>query len=201
MKLLAFADIHGSQTALKRIEYKFGSQNPDLLVCAGDISIFEHGIGIILRKLNRLGKKIIMIHGNHEDDTTFRKYSKIFKNIIFIHKNYHIENNILFLGFGGGGFTMTDKDFEKIAKTRFKKIIKENKDKKIILVTHAPPYGTKLDRLGKNHVGNKSFRNFLVKYGVDLAISGHLHENFGKEDKISKTIVINPGPFGKIIEV
>jgi len=201
MKLLAFADIHGSQTALKRIEQKIKAQNPDLLVCAGDISIFEHGIGIILRKLNRLGKKIIMVHGNHEDDSTFLKYSKIFKNIIFIHKNYHIENNLLFLGFGGGGFSMTDKEFEKIAKSRFKKIIKENKDKKIILITHAPPYGTKLDRLGKNHVGNKSFRQFIEKYSIDLAVSGHLHENFGKEDKIKNTKVINPGPFGKLVEV
>ena len=201
MKLLAFSDIHGSQTALKRIEQKIKTQNPDLLVCAGDISIFEHGIGIILRKLNKLNKKIIIVHGNHEDDTTFRKYSKIFKNIIFIHKNYHIENNLLFLGFGGGGFSMTDKEFEKIAKTRFKKIINENQDRKIILVTHAPPYGTRLDRLGKSHVGNKSFRHFIEKYRVDLAISGHLHENFGKEDKIKNTKVINPGPFGKIVEI
>src|SRR3989338_5137178 len=161
MKLLAFSDIHGSHTALKRIEQKIKSQKPDLLVCAGDISIFEHGIGIILRKLNRLNKKIIIVHGNHEDDSTFRKYSRIFKNIFFIHKNPHIENNLLFLGFGGGGFSITDKEFEKIAKTRFKKIINENQDKKIILVTHAPPYGTRLDRLGKNHVGNKSFRHFI----------------------------------------
>jgi len=201
MRLLAFADIHGSQTTLKRVEQKIKSQKPDLLVCAGDISIFEHGIGIILRKLNGFGKKIIMIHGNHEDDSTFRKYSKIFRNIIFIHKTHHIENNLLFLGFGGGGFSSTDREFEKIAKSKFKKIIKENQDKKIILVTHAPPYGTKLDRLGKSHVGNKSFRHFIEKYNVDLAISGHLHENFGKEDKIKNAKVINPGPFGKIIEI
>lgn len=201
MKLLVFSDTHGSLAAFKRIEKKIKLQNPDLLVCAGDISIFEHGIGVILRKLNGLGKKIIMIHGNHEDDSTFRKYSKIFRNIIFIHKNYYIENNLLFLGFGGGGFSITDREFEKIAKTRFKKIIKENQDKKIILVTHAPPYGTKLDRLGRNHAGNKSFRHFIEKYNIDLAVSGHLHENFGKEDKIKNTKLINPGPFGKIIEI
>jgi len=201
MKLFAFTDIHGSQAALKRIGQKIKAQKPDLLVCAGDISIFEHGIGIILRKLNGLGKKIIMVHGNHEDDSTFRKYSKIFRNIIFIHKNYHIENNLLFLGFGGGGFSSTDREFEKISKIKFKKIIKENQDKKIILVTHAPPYGTRLDRLGKSHVGNKSFRHFIEKYKIDLAVSGHLHENFGKEDKIKNTEVVNPGPFGKIVEI
>ena len=199
MKLLAFTDIHGSNTALKRIEQKIKSQKPDLLVCAGDISIFEHGIVGILRRLNRLNKKIIIVHGNHEDDSTFRKYSGIFKNIVFIHKAHHIENNLLFLGFGGGGFSAREKEFENLANQKFKKVIMQNHDKKIILLTHAPPYGTKLDRLGKNHAGNKSFRNFIQKHKIDFMVCGHLHENFGKADKIKKAMLINPGPFGKII--
>lgn len=197
MKLLAFTDTHGSLTALKRLEQKCKAQNPDLLVCAGDISIFEHGILGIFRKLNKLNKKIIIIHGNHEDALTYLKYSRIFKNIIFIHKKYFIYENFLFLGFGGGGFSLRDKEFEK-NQLKFKEII-QNKYKKLILVTHAPPYRTKLDKVGKNYVGNKSVRNFIEKYKIDLHICGHLHENFGKEDKIGKTKIINPGPFGKIV--
>ena len=200
MKLLAFTDIHGSLSALKRIEQKVKAQKPDLLVCAGDISIFEHGIIGITRRLNKLNKKVIIIHGNHEDDTTFRKLSKIFKNIIFIHKKYFIQNNILFLGFGGGGFSIIDKEFENIVE-KFKKIIKNHKDKKIILVTHAPPYKTRLDNLVGGHCGNKSIRHFVEKNKIDLLICGHLHENFGKEDKIKKMKIINPGPFGKIVEI
>ena len=165
------------------------------------MSIFEHGIIGILRKLNKLNKKIIIVHGNHEDSSTFIKCSKLFKNIIFIHKNYFIEDGILFLGYGGGGFSVFDKEFEKISKNKFKKIIKNNQDKKIILVTHAPPYKTKLDKLMQGHCGNKSIRHFVEKNKVDLLICGHLHENFGKEDKIKKTKIINPGPFGKIIHV
>ena len=199
MKLLAFTDIHGSLTALRRIGQKVKLQNPDLLVCAGDISIFEHGIAGIFRRLNKLGKKIIIVHGNHEDDSTYSKYSRIFKNIIFIHKKHFIENNVLFLGYGGGGFSQRDKEFEKLAATAFKKLIQNNKDNKIILVTHAPPYKTKLDKLGRDYAGNKSFRDFIEKYKIDLHICGHLHENFGKEDTIKKSRVINPGPFGKMV--
>ena len=200
MKLLAFTDTHGSLTALKRIEQKTKMQKPDLLVCAGDISIFEHGIIAIIRRLNKLNKRIIIIHGNHEDDTTFRKLSKLFKNIIFIHKTYFIQNNALFLGYGGGGFSIVDREFEKIS-IKFKKIIKHNKDKKIILVTHAPPYRTRLDKLVQGHSGNRSIRYFVEKNKIDLLICGHLHENFGKEDKIRRTKVINPGPFGKIMDI
>lgn len=201
MKLLAFTDLHGSLLALRRIEQKVKTQNPDLLICAGDISIFEHGIVGIMRRLNKLNKKIIMIHGNHEDASTFIKLSKLFKNIIFIHKNYFIEDDILFLGYGGGGFSIVDKEFEKTANTKFKKIIKNNKDKKIILVTHAPPYKTRLDKLIQGHSGNKTIRHFIEKNKINLLICGHLHENFGKEDKIKKTKIINPGPFGKIVEI
>lgn len=201
MKLLAFTDTHGSLLALKRIEQKVRTQKPDLLVCAGDISIFEHGIVGIARRLNKLNRKIIMIHGNHEDDSTFRKLSKLFKNIIFVHKAYHVENDVLFLGYGGGGFTLYDKEFDSTANTKFRKIIKNNKNKKIILVTHAPPYGTRLDKLIQGHCGSKSIRHFAEKNKVDLLICGHLHENFGKEDRIKKTKVINPGPFGKIVVV
>ncbi|MBI2656720.1 metallophosphoesterase family protein, partial [Candidatus Woesearchaeota archaeon] len=120
MKILAFTDTHGSMLALKRIEQKVKAQNPDLIVCAGDLSIFEHGIAGITRRLNRLDKQILIIHGNHEDDSTFVKLSKLFKNIIFIHKKHFIKDNALFLGYGGGGFSVIDKGFEKTANTKFK---------------------------------------------------------------------------------
>ena len=201
MKILAFTDIHGSLHAIKRIEQKVKSQNPDLLVCAGDISIFEHGIIGILRRLNRLNREIVMIHGNHEDDSTFRKLQTLFKNIIFIHKKHFIKGNLLFIGYGGGGFSIVDKEFEKIGNSKFKQTIKNNHDKKIVLVTHAPPYRTKLDKLVDGHCGNKSIKQFVEKSKIEYLICGHLHENFGKEDKIGKTKIINPGPFGKIIIV
>ena len=200
MKIIAFTDVHGSLTALKRIENKVRTQKPDLIVCAGDISIFERGIVGLIRRLNKLKKKILIINGNHENVSTFIKLSKLFKNIIFIHKKCFIQDNLLFLGYGGGGFSIVDKEFEKTS-IKFQKIIKNNKDKKIILVTHAPPYKTKLDKLVGGHAGNKSIRKFIENNKIILHICGHLHENFGKEDMIGKTKIINPGPFGKIVEI
>ena len=198
MKILAFTDIHGSLIALKRLENKIKLQKPDILLCAGDISIFEYGLVGILRKLNRLGIKIIIVHGNHEDEQNFRKYSKFFRNIVYIHNSSIIIENFLFLGYGGDGFSVIDRKFEKISKV-FRKIINNNYDKKIILLTHAPAYHTKLDKLVERHCGNKSIRNFIEKNKVNLMVCGHLHENFGKEDRINRTKIINPGPFGAII--
>ena|SRR3989344_4257805 len=109
-------------------------------------------------------------------------------------------NNHLFLGYGGSGFALIEPGFYRIGET-FAKIIRKNKNKKIIFITHAPPYGTKLDLIVTSHCGNKTLRNFVLKNKIDLHICGHLHENFGKEDRISKTRIINPGPYGKMIEI
>ena len=120
--------------------------------------------------------------------------------MVFIHKSYYHQDNYIFLGYGGGGFSMVDKAFNKTGE-KFKKTIKKNKDKKIIFVTHAPPYKTRVDLIVDNHCGNKTFKNFIVKNKVDLYICGHLHENFNKKDKIKNTLVINPGPYGKIVKI
>ncbi|MBI2651682.1 metallophosphoesterase [Candidatus Woesearchaeota archaeon] len=199
MKLLAFTDLHLSSNAFKKIKSKAKSENPELLVCAGDISIFEQGIDFMLNKLNKLKKKILMINGNHENASILKKLCRKYKNIIFIHKKYYKHNNHVFLGYGGSGFSLIEPDFYKTAKY-FKKVINRNRNKKIILVTHAPPYKTKLDLIVGSHCGNKTLRRFIEKNKIDLNICGHLHENFGKRDYIKKTFIINPGPYGKMIK-
>ncbi len=200
MKLLAFTDLHLSSVAFKKIKSKAKRQKPDLLISAGDLTIFEHGLDFILSKLNSFNVKTLLIHGNHETGSVMKRLCKKYKNLIFIHKKQYRHNGYLFLGYGGSGFALIEPVFYRIGEN-FAKIIRKNKAKKIIFITHAPPYGTKLDLIVTSHCGNKTLRNFISKNKVDLHICGHLHENFGKEDKINKTRIINPGPYGKIIEI
>ena len=200
MKILAFTDLHLSSIAFKKIKEKVKKQKPDLLICAGDITIFEHGLEFILNKLNKIKKKILIIHGNHETYTVLRKLCKKYKNLIFIHKKYYKQDNHIFFGYGGSGFALIEPGFYKTGE-KFQKIIRKNKDKKIIFITHAPPYGTKLDLIVGSHCGNKTFRNFVSRNKIDLYICGHLHENFGKKDHIKRTHILNPGPYGKIIKI
>ena len=196
MKLLAFVDLHGSLKALEKIKNQ--SKKADLIVCAGDISIFENNLDYLLFQLNKLNKPVLIIPGNHEDNIDLNKLTNQLNNITNIHKKAFTKDNCLFLGYGGSGFSMVDKEFIKASK-KLEKDIKKHQNKKIILITHAPPYKTKLDRIGSEACGNKSIKNFITKIKPDLVISGHLHENVGKEDKINKTRLVNPGPFGKII--
>jgi Icc-related predicted phosphoesterase len=51
------------------------------------------------------------------------------------------------------------------------------------------------------HVGNKDFRSFIERIKPNLVICGHIHETAEKKDKIGKTIVINPGWEGVVVEL
>jgi Icc-related predicted phosphoesterase len=198
MKILAFIDMHGSVSDLNRIKQK--SKNADIIVCGGDFTIFEQNIEHLLKEFSKLEKEVLMIHGNHEEEELLRHFCHKYKNIHFIHGTHFIFKDVVFLGWGGGGFSRIDKEFEKKNK-KFKKFLSNHKDKAFVLVTHAPPYNTNIDKIGKEHVGNKSIRNFIKDNQIDLAISGHLHENGCKMDKIGQSTIINPGRDGKILNI
>jgi Icc-related predicted phosphoesterase len=200
MKLLVCTDIHSSRKALKKLAELAKRHNPDAIVCCGDVSMFEIHFKATMRSLASLKRPTILVHGNHEDAAMMKKYCKPYKHFHFIHGNHFIMGDCLFLGYGGDGFSVVDPLFMLYAR-QFEKVVKQNKDKKLILVTHAPPQRTKLDKIVGGHCGNKSIRQFIEKYQPAYAFSGHIHENFGKKDFIRETIVMNPGPFGKIVEV
>ena len=198
MKLLAFVDLHGSISVLKKISVLARKEHVDYIVCAGDITIFGDSIKIIIQQVDKIGIPVIMLHGNHEDETVMRRLCAKTKNVKFLHKDVFEAGDYIFLCYGGGGFSVKDVGFDKWSREAMNKIPEE---KKIILVTHAPPYGTKLDRILDQPAGSKSIRKFIKLVQPKLAISGHLHENAGIKDKIDKTKIVNPGPWGMIFTV
>ena len=50
MKILAFTDLHSSYDALKKLRNKIKKKKPDIIVCAGDISVFEQGLNHLLKQ-------------------------------------------------------------------------------------------------------------------------------------------------------
>ena len=199
MKIYAFSDTHLNEKAVKKIKKE--AKRADFLICCGDVSWYGQGLEKILKDLNKINKTIYIIPGNHEEPATkMRKICQRLENIHYMHKRTKIINGYKFFFWGGGGFAEVNKNFEKAAK-QFKSRLK--KDEEVVLITHGPPYNTKLDYLEwAGHVGCKSIRKFIKQIKPILFICGHLHENFGVSETLFKTtFAISPGPAGKMIEL
>ncbi len=196
MKILAFTDPHTDGSCLEAVKEK--AKQADLLICCGDFTVFRNGMAEVLDFFNQIGKKMLIVHGNHEDEHHVAEECKKRKNLVFIHKKVLTLQNLTFIGWGGGGFAQTDHQFESWIKTKEA----EFKGKNAILVVHQPPAHTKIDFLEwAGHVGSKSFRQFMDKYQPRLVLCGHLHETFHMIDRVKDVAVLNPGPDGTLIEI
>ena len=195
MRILAFVDLHLSNSAFSQLRKKSGQA--DILVCCGDVSIFENGLRDVLKKLSDIGKEILIINGNHETEEVMALECRKFRNVHYVHKKVFTKNGIDFIGYGGGGFSEQDDELKKFVMGIKGKLA----GRKLVFFTHAPPFGTKLDLLGTGHRGSKTLTQSIKLLQPDLLICGHFHENFKVRDKLGKTIMINPGPDGELVEV
>ena len=196
MKILTFADTHGPISEINKLVKK--SKEADLVICAGDISFFSDNLEKRIQALSKSKVPVLITHGNHESRMELKKICKPYKNITFLHQASKRINDILFLFYGGGGFSVKDRTFEQLGKDFEKKIKATDK---VVLVTHAPPYNTKLDVVHKHHVGNESIEKFIKRVQPMVAISGHIHESEYIVYKFRKTLLVNPGPKGRILEI
>ncbi len=191
MKILAFVDTHESQAAHRSLQELAEREKPDLLLCAGDFTLFGHAMERMLSIIDGIGIRTLLIHGNHEDAGEVREAVRDLKHIEFNHRRTAEIGGYAFVGWGGGGFALSDTSFDHFAKTITTAL-------PIVLVTHGPPFNTAIDFVAGEHCGNRSYTDFIERRRPLLAIAGHLHENSGKQELYRHTLVVNPGPRGMV---
>ncbi len=197
MKFLSFTDLHEDKAQLRQLVNRVKQDDIDFVICCGDISNFGSGLTNVLEAFDKIGKNFYVIPGNHEENLEWAKIVAKYPNCVDLHLQAIEFEEYVLLGYGGGGFAQEDKEFRKVARRWYGKY----KGKKTILVTHGPPFGTKLDLLENRHVGNIDYRKFIQRIKPKLAISGHLHETVGEIDEINETKLINPGWEGMMVEL
>ena len=71
----------------------------------------------------------------------------------------------------------------------------------LILVCHAPPFGTTLDRMaGDEHAGSYAVREFIERHQPAYFACGHIHEAQGREELIGATRCRNIGKQGFLLD-
>jgi len=189
MKIIALADIHGRLDHLPRIGSEIASA--DLVLLAGDITRFgvAENASRVLEAFRTYNRRILAVAGNIDRPEAARFLEE--EGISLHGRGKRIGDVGLF---GAGGNEMSDEDLLALLE-RGRAEVKDAAVK--ILVTHAPPRKTRVDRMFLGlHVGSAALRAFIERAQPDLCLCGHIHEARGT-DEIGPTRILNPGPFFK----
>ena len=202
MKILAASDTHGDKDIINKLAAKAKKEDVDLVILCGDTTLFENDLTGIIGPFKKINKKVVVIPGNHETFATVEFLTAQYSPGVYnLHgRSIMFYNEIGIFGAGGsniGLFQVTESETEKLLENAHKAVANA---KHKIMITHTPPYGTTIDALWQ-HVGSKAIRREIEKIQPDIALCGHIHETFGKQDKIGKTTVVNAGKNGIIIEI
>jgi Icc-related predicted phosphoesterase len=116
-----------------------------------------------------------------------------------LHSRGMMVESVGFMGLGGGTpspfgtpWELDDGEAERCLTAGFAEVTGASFR---VLVSHAPPQGTNLDRgSAGRHFGSASVRDFLLSGSVDLCICGHIHESAG-EESLGGAQCVNVGPF------
>jgi uncharacterized protein len=193
MEIVCTADFHGDTSNFDRLK----GEKADLLVIAGDLTDLggQGDAGKMIELLEGTAPRTMAVQGNCDRAGVLRY---LIDNDLSLHSSAKVENGVGFFGLGGSNTTPfnTPTEFSEDEIWSFLNIgygLIEDREKKV-MVSHAPPYGTKVDMTGSGlNVGSRSVRKFIESYRPDLVICGHIHEARG-HDRVGDTVVINTGP-------
>ena len=176
MRILAVADIHGSQYRLNLILKNIDRYSPDLIVICGDITQFGPG-ELAKTLLDQIPIETLTVTGNIDSDDVKKGIDD--SKAINIEMKKIIKKGIPFVGASG---TKTD-EFKFLED---KKMI----DNKTVIVSHVPPYGFQDKIFIGLHGGSKELREIIDKYHPRLVLCGHIHEDPGYAE-VNGSIIVN----------
>ncbi len=191
MRVLAFTDVHSEKEAEREILKKM--EDVDIAICAGDLANFGKMDWEFIEEMDGFGIPIFFVHGTHEDEEIAKKIDD-YRNWHWVHNDIFEFNGLKISGYGDLEFRRGDRELLRL-------IDRLEGEERVLFVSHIPPFGTSLDLLIDRHVGNELLTILIYEIKPILYVCGHLHENFGMKEKILETLIINPGPYGEVIEI
>lgn len=197
MRVLVVADVHSEVQQVGRLkEYLIHNQEEvGLVIVCGDLT-HEGSVALaedVVSGLQELGM-VIAVPGNmdSEEVSGFLSVKKV-----GIHKKKVEIGGYTFIGFGGAKPINTYYRFNagELEVRKYLNSLFEGVDSgKAVIVSHSPPSGVKIAKAGgKYDLGIDALRKVIEEKQPLACFSGHVHEAPG-EDRIGRTLCLNPGP-------
>jgi uncharacterized protein len=197
LRLLIFSDIHTDWKALERLL----EIEADRYIAAGDQVTWARGLDRCGEILQKRGDKVYVLPGNHEsaDDvvTMCARYGlNDFHERHFAAGKWHVA------GLGYSNPTPFNTPGEYSEPQIAQRLERFAEFQPLVLVCHAPPFGTELDQIRPGlHAGSTAVREFVEKHQPEYFFCGHIHEAEGREIRMGKTLAVNVGKKGYLLEL
>lgn len=197
MKILFFSDIHSDLTALRKI----ADTPADAYFCAGDLVNWSQGLQAAGDILKKHAGKVYVIPGNHESATQIATFCQVYGFNDLHGKSVEIGGiHLAALGYSNPTPFDTPGEYgEDEIEERLEPFLDL---KPMVLVCHAPPKDTPLDRAGEGkHFGSTAVAAFLKKAEPFRFFCGHIHEAAGVEAQMGATYGVNLGKKGYLLDL
>ena len=195
MKILVLGDIHEQTANLEKIASDLASA--DLTIIHGDLTTDggrDRAREIVAEIRSKTESPVLAQPGNMDRSDATEWFAE---EGIDLHGRGRRYEDIGIVGVGGSNptpfRTPTEFSEEEIEAVLAKAIEEVGDVRVLILISHAPPKDTNVDRVGADlHVGSEAVRRFIEKHEPAVCVSGHIHEARG-QDRLGSTDVLNTG--------
>jgi uncharacterized protein len=196
-KLLLFSDIHSDWKTLENIL----TVEADFYIAAGDQVSWARGLDRAGEILKTRGDKVWVLPGNHESAAQITDLCARF-GLNDFHERSFEAGRWKIAGLGYSSPTPFDTPGEYTEEQLADKLAKFTGLSPMVLVCHAPPYGTDLDQVNAGtHAGSKAVRAFIEKEQPEYFFCGHIHEAQGREITMGRTRARNVGKKAYLLEL
>jgi uncharacterized protein len=195
-RLMVFSDIHGDARALQMAM----SQSADCYVCAGDLVNFGRGLDKLAMWMQPLAERVYILPGNHESAPDIADFCTRYGFHDFHGQTFELEGvHIAGLGYSSPTPFATPGEYtEDELATRLEPFADLQP---LVLICHAPPYDTALDRIHEGlHGGSRAVRTFIERTQPRHFFCGHIHEAEAVELQMGSTHAVNVGKRGYLLE-
>jgi Icc-related predicted phosphoesterase len=197
LKLQIFSDIHGDWKALERAL----AVKADWYIAAGDQVSWRRNLDRCGEILKSRAGRLWVLPGNHETAGDVEDLCERY-GLQNFHQRHFMAGAWNVAGLGYSSPTPFDTPGEYSEAEIAARLEPFAPLDPLILVCHAPPYGTALDQIRPGlHAGSRSVREFIEKRQPAWFFCGHIHEAEGAEVQLGPTRGINVGKRGYLLEL
>jgi Icc-related predicted phosphoesterase len=195
-RAVIFSDIHNDRAALEKLM----AVEADAYFAAGDLVNWARGLDKMGEVMKTRAGRVYVIPGNHESARDIETFCAAFGFVNFHGATAEI-GGVRFAGLGYSTPTPFDTPGEYSEEQMAARLEPFIAWKPQVLICHAPPLGTPLDRIREGlHAGSRAVREFIEAQQPASFFCGHIHEAEGVTIQMGATRAMNVGKKGYVLE-